>query len=320
MEFNLKCKYQLGCPKSSGMKFNSIIFYLITFGLGLLLNENVLAQKKESLQIDFSFGIVSDCQYSDVVGTAERKYSISNVKLEECVSHFNTMELEYVIHLGDFIDGKFKNFDVVNPIYNQLDAPKFHVLGNHDFAVKDEKKKDVPQKMGLPSRYYDFRIKGWRFIVLDGNDISFHAYPKDSDKFMEASKYYAEHKINSPKWNGAIGLTQLIWLKGVLEKASRNKEKVILYCHFPVFPENIHNLWNASEITSLIEDYPNVKAYINGHNHGGNYGVEKGVHYLTIKGMVDTNQSSYAVVQVYKDHLKIVGYGREDTRVLYFSE
>ena len=297
------------------MKNNKFIFLLI-YGLGFFINEGVLAQNKVHLVPEFSFGIVADCQYNNVVGTTERKYSLSNSKLEKCVSHFNTMDLEYVIHLGDFIDRDFNNFEIVNPIYNGLKMPGYHVLGNHDFVVRDDLKKNVPQKMGLKSRYYDFEVKGWRFIVLDGNDISFHAYPQNSEKFNEASKYFTEHKVTSPKWNGALGSNQLNWLKEVLDNASKNKEKVILYCHFPIFPDDKHNLWNAPEIITLIENYTNVKAYINGHNHTGNYGSKNGIHYLTLRAMVDTNENSYMVVQVFKDYLQIIGYGREENRTL----
>ncbi|MEK9784277.1 MAG: hypothetical protein VW312_06495, partial [Opitutales bacterium] len=64
-----------------------------------------------------------------------------------------------------------------------------HVLGNHDFEVADEYKELVPKKLGMPSKYYDFKIKNWRFICLDGNDLSFIAYPKGTEKYRESEKY-----------------------------------------------------------------------------------------------------------------------------------
>ena len=298
------------------MKSKRFLILYYTASLSLLLIVNVFAQEKETKNIEFSFGVIADCQYCSVQGTGMRKYDISHNKLERCVTHFNSMDLEYVVHLGDFIDRDFESFDVVGPIYNRLTMPNYHVLGNHDFSVADELKKDVPGKMGLPSKYYDFEIRGWRFIVLDGNDISFHAYPENGDGYKKAAKYYEEHKITAPKWNGAIGLTQLAWLKTVLDKAANSGEKVMLYCHFPIYPENVHNLWNAGEIIELIENYSCVKAYINGHNHAGNYGIKEGINYLTLKGMVDTDQSSYAVINVYEDLLKVTGFGREENRIL----
>jgi len=268
--------------------------------------------KQEPLRV----GIIADCQYCSAQGQGVRKYSLSKDKLAHCVEHFNTLDLDYVIHLGDFIERDFENFDVLNPIYNQLEAPNYHVLGNHDFSVDAALKKDVPQKMGLPARYYDFKVKGWRFVVLDGNDISFHAYPKGSAAYAEAAEYYDPNKIKSAKWNGAVGAEQLSWLQQVLEAASGNTENVLLYCHFPVYPENNHNLWNAEEVVELLESYPCVKAYINGHNHKGGYASKQGIHYLTLKGMVDTEQTSYAVIHVDGDHLTVTGYGREEHRLL----
>ncbi len=138
---------------------------------------------KKPKNVQYAFGAIADCQYHDIKGNGVRKYSLSKSKLSNCVEKFNKMDLEYVVHLGDFIDRDFESFDVLNPIFNTLHMPKYHVLGNHDFSVKDDLKKDVPKKMGLTERYYDFYVKGWRFIVLDGNDISFHANPKNSEEW-----------------------------------------------------------------------------------------------------------------------------------------
>jgi predicted MPP superfamily phosphohydrolase len=298
------------------MIFRKRLTLVYTFVLGLLLFVNLIAEEKEKVSNEFSFGLIADCQYCDIEGQGVRKYSLSESKLKESVTQFNSMNLEFVAHLGDFIDRDFESFDVVVPIYNQLNVPKYHVLGNHDFSVLDNRKPEIHQILDMPSKYYDFEINGWRFIVLDGNDISFHAYPKTSEKYREAVEYYDTHGIDSPKWNGAIGRDQLKWLKTLLQEASRKRENVILFCHFPVYPANNHNLWNAGEIVALIETYSCVKAYINGHNHSGNYAVKEGIHYLTLKGMVDTEQTSYAVFKVDSSRLTVEGFGREEDRIL----
>lgn len=299
------------------IKNRRLLTTLLIAGLGLFLGLYLISGNNENSSKDlFSFGVIADCQYCDIVGEGVRKYSLSENKLQECVNHLNTLNLEYVVHLGDFIDRDFKSFNVVSPIYDELKAPNYHVLGNHDFSVIDEKKKEVPKTLGMKSRYYDFNVKGWRFIVLDGNDISFHAYPSNSEKFKEVEEYYKVNNISSPKWNGAIGIEQISWLRKILDTASRENEKVILFCHFPVFPPNKHNLWNSEEIIKLIESYSCVKAYINGHNHQGEYGIKDGIHYLTLKGMVDTYETSYATVNIYGDSLKIIGYGREEDKNL----
>jgi len=262
----------------------------------------------------FSFGAIADCQYCDAESRGVRQYRLSVEKLKSCVDHLNTLELAFVTHLGDFIDRDFESFDTVGPIFDQLKTTRYHVLGNHDFAVADDRKNEVAAKLGLDAKYYDFQVKGWRYVVLDGNDISFHAYPSNSTKHAESVAYYVQNKIASPKWNGAVGPGQIRWLRGVLEGAEQQGEKAILFCHFPVYPENRHNLWNAEEIISVLEDYPCVKAYINGHNHSGNYGMKNGIHYLTLKGMVDTEQTSYAVISTTEDNIHVAGYGRESDR------
>lgn len=298
---------------------NWIVFSSHLLGAFILLVLNSCqpaSGKEEQPDLNFSFGLIADCQYCNVIGEGQRKYSQSDQKLQACVDQFNTMDLSWVIHLGDFIDKDWESFDVVGPIYKQLAMPGHHVLGNHDFSVADSLKGSVVTKMGLPAPYYHFGSKGWRFVVLNGNDISFHAHPKESSQYKIAEEYYAKHQITSPKWNGAIGPEQLLWLEETLSSAEEQGEKVVLFCHFPVYPENVHNLWNAGEVINLIEKHPNVKAYINGHNHDGNYAQKKGVHYLTMKGMVDTEETSYGVMTIEEDRLVLTGTGREEDRVL----
>ena len=266
--------------------------------------------------VPFNIGIIADCQYCNDPGSGVRKYALSAGKLDRCVNHLNTLDLACVMHLGDFIDRDFGSFDVVVPIYNRLHAPGYHVLGNHDFSVADEKKAEIPTRLGLKSRYYDFVVKGWRFVVLDGNDVSFHAHPVGSPEWNEAESYYETKAIDSPKWNGAVGADQLAWLDEVLAKAAEKGQNVIVYCHFPVHPQDVHNLWNASEVIAVLERHSSVKPYMNGHNHAGNYGLKNGIHYVTFKGMVDTKETSYATVRVFGDRLEISGYGREENRIL----
>jgi predicted phosphodiesterase len=275
-----------------------------------------LKQKTKQAKYKFSFGAIADCQYCSGPNRGSRHYSSSAKKLHQCVRELNSHDLKFVIHLGDFIDRDYASFDKVLPIYQSLKMPAYHALGNHDFDVADKWKAKVPERMGMKSKYYDFSIDDWRFIVLDGNDVSFHAYPKDSSEYREAEVYYRENKIRSPRWNGAVGEKQLTWMKEVLKGAEKKGEKVVLYCHFPVYPADPHNLWNAKEVISILETFSCVKAYINGHNHKGKYGQKNGIHYLTLKGMVETESNAYSIIGIFQDRIKVIGYGRESDRIL----
>jgi predicted phosphodiesterase len=279
----------------------------------LLATALLLAANTNATEPLFRFGAVADCQYCKQT-SAGRKYSQSPQKLTECVAHYNKLNLAFVVHLGDFIDRDFESFAKVVPIYNRLKAAHYHVLGNHDFSVVDEKKASVPAQLGLKNRYYDFAHKGWRFIVLDGNDVSLYAYPKNDPRTKAATAFHRRLKTGTPTWNGGVGDKQLAWIESKLKAATKAKERVMLFCHFPVHPANVHNLWNHSAITELLAKYPCVAAYLNGHNHAGNYGEKNGIHYLTLKGMVDTQKNSYGVMEVHADRLILKGFGRQENR------
>ncbi len=201
--------------------------------------------------------------------------------------------------------------------------PKYHVLGNHEFSVGQEQKSAVLDKLSLEHPYYDMSIKGWRFVILDGNDISTYREPKNSESYRNAKAKFEELQDqglpNAQKFNGALSDQQMSWLKNALNQACQAGEKVILFCHHPVFPKNSNTLWNDTEVMNLIESNDCVVAYINGHYPPGNYEEQNGIHYLTLRGMVDTpNKNAFAIIEVYPDRLEVVGYGRELSRTLYF--
>lgn len=271
-----------------------------------------------------TFGVIADCQYCDCPSTTQRFYRNSPDKLRACVAEFNKHELAFAVHLGDYIDKDFASFDTLQPIIDQLRAPLKQVLGNHDFSVAEPLKRKVPKRMGLARRYYSFRQEGWRFIALDGNDLStFASFGKRKQR--EASQLLAEvqaaEKVNAHTWNGGISAKQFKWLERELRRADRKGEKVILFCHFPVHPIDPHNLWNDGKIREVLAAHPSVKAYFNGHNHAGAYGEKDGIHYLTFKGMVDTpDQTSYAIIRINKDRIAVEGFGRQERHELLLGD
>jgi predicted phosphodiesterase len=270
----------------------------------------------EEADMRLTLGVIADCQYADRDDSGERKYRLASEKLRAAVDDFQGRPLDAVWHLGDFIDRDFESFDVVKPIVAGLEPPLYHVLGNHDYDVADEHKAKVPDVLGVPSPYYDFEMNGFRFVVLDGNEISFHAHPEDSEAHRASVDYYESNDIALPKWNGAIGEEQLAWLDRTLADASARDQPVIIACHYPVYPENDHNLWNAGEVLAIIDRHDTVRAWFNGHNHAGNYAERNGVHYITFKGMLDTEENAYSVVRLTPTHLFIEGMGREEDRTL----
>ena len=70
-------------------------------------------------------------------------------------------------------------------------------------------------------------------------------------------------------------------------------------------------------VVSMIVKFPNVVAYMNGHNHKGNYTTHKGCHFVNFKGMVETEASApFAIVKYFTDRIEIDGYDTEPDRSL----
>jgi 3',5'-cyclic AMP phosphodiesterase CpdA len=261
------------------------------------------------------FGLVSDVQYADVPPGGVRHYRRSLEKLSACVAAFNEQDLDFVIHLGDFIDRSFASYADVLPIYRKLKAPGHFALGNHDFAVSDAQKAEVPKTLGMAARHYDFTVKGWRFAVLDGNEVSLMGTTKGTPERGKAQTMLAAMKARGARhaqsYNGAVSEAQLAWLDKVLADADARKQSAIVFCHFPVYPMNGLNLWNREDVIAVLEKHDSVVAYINGHDHAGNYGVKKGIHYLTVNGMVDTpDTTAYGVASQAGPGVDIAGTGR----------
>ncbi|MBC8181287.1 metallophosphoesterase [candidate division KSB1 bacterium] len=294
-------------------RYNFLLVFLVLI-LSIIFCDSV--EKPE-----FTFGVVTDIQYMDAEPHKSRFYRSSVKKLEECVQVFNSKDLEFVIQLGDLIEKDFASYDTIMPILEKIKHTKYHVLGNHEFTIRSRYYDSLMDRIGLEKRYYDFKINSWRFIVLDGNDISIHSTKHGSEERKEVEELFntlvKKKTQNMQRWNGSIGEQQLEWLQNKLEKSCHDKEKVIIFCHFPVLPREWHSLWNDEEVYKTIEAYDCVVAYISGHNHWGNYVLRNNIHYLTIKGMVETaDTNAFAVVEVYPDSLNVIGYGREPGRTL----
>ncbi|MDP0497994.1 MAG: LamG-like jellyroll fold domain-containing protein, partial [Verrucomicrobiota bacterium JB024] len=281
---------------SSGYGFNGAIDSVSVYDSALdaaaiadLANTPVPGSEGEYL---FSFGAVADPQYKDADTAGSRYYRNTLNKLPVMVTDFNSRDLEFVICLGDFIDDNFDSYTTMMDIWDDLTAPAYQVVGNHDLSIGSHTLAEVIAIMNIPSNYYTFTYQGWRFLVLDGND--------------------AGYGIHSDE--------QLAWARDALDQALADGEPVIIFDHYPIYPPGTaHISPQASELVAMTKDYPNVRAWLNGHNHAGAYGESGGIHYLNMEGMVETaDTTAYAEIQVWSDRLEVLGEGREPDRTLLF--
>ncbi|MFN0126879.1 MAG: metallophosphoesterase [Verrucomicrobiales bacterium] len=267
----------------------------------------------------YRFGVIADCQFADIPDHEDwnRRFRLSPNKLREAVADLNTRDLEFVVNLGDSIDQNLASFDVVLPIFAQLKAPVRHALGNHDYDVADGQRAEVKAKLGLDQGHYSWRRLGWRFVMLNGCAVSLFGHEDGTPERAAAMKVFDEAQGALERWNGGLGEAQRRWLAEELAAARAANERVLIFCHWPVFPADKHNLWDTEAVLKIVRDHHDVvAAWMNGHNHAGNYGETDGIHFVNFKGMVDTRENCWAEVSVFPDRLVIDGFHREPDRVL----
>lgn len=269
-----------------------------------------------------SFGLIADVQYADKDAVGQRHYREALRKLEECVADLNSRDLAFTIQLGDIVEEGADNLDRVLAVYDRLEMPTHHLLGNHDFVLP---RAVLLEKLGLERACYSFSQGGWRFVVLDAQDLGAgYGWPEDSDNYRLGAEMLERLRqqgaANAEEWNGGIGPRQKAWLEQTLCKAAAKGERAIVFCHLPVLPETCtpyHLLWNHEEIAAVLESGASAVAFFCGHDHGGGYAHHNGLHYVTVQGMVEAPEANaYAVVTLREDRIVIDGIGDVPDRVL----
>lgn len=295
---------------------------ILAFIMSIELPESPKSSLEQSQKSFFSFGIVADVQYCNCDPEGTRFYRNSLSKLRNAVNSLRQDSIDFLVNLGDLIDRDYGSFKAVLNIIDSSGIKTYHCTGNHDYTVDDRYKRRLPVPMPSKVGYYSFVHKNFRFIFLNGNELSTYSSTNKSS-IRQAQNYIAalknEGNINAIDWNGGMSPAQIAWLDKQLDEATQKNQKAFIMCHFPVYPENMHNLLNYREINAVLEKYHNVITWFSGHNHAGNYGNFNMIHFVTIKGMVETeNTGSFALVEVYHNKIWIKGSGRERGQILAY--
>jgi len=287
-------------------------FWLILLFATIMTNNTTNAQLR--------LGVFADCQYCDCEPMGSRFYRSSPEKLRECIKHFNSEEnLEFVVGLGDLIDRDFSSFDTLQPILEQSVHTIYNIPGNHDFDVEEEKLAKVPDALGLDKTYYTVEKDNWLFIFLNGNEITFNSPNPETVKRAEEmlTKLKTAGKSNAYEWNGGMSRKQINWLEKQLKTAQNINQNVAIFCHYPLLPFEAHALWNSEAVLKVLKKYDHVKLWLNGHNHKGNYTKQHDIHFLTLQGMVETeNKNAFSIFTFSEEKIEVEGFGREPDRIL----
>lgn len=265
------------------------------------------------------FGMIADIQYGDCETANNRYYKKSLSKLDESIDYFNKENVDFTINLGDLVDRSPADFDPVLIRLNKLDSKVYNTTGNHDYN-KIANNKKLYKMLGMPAQgFYSFKKSNWRFVVINTNEIATYSNltsAKMKDELDAMLDYIKKSgRKNGYTYNGGISNKQMNWLIKTLKKAEKNKEKVIIFSHHPLYPENGLTALNDREILSLIEHYQCVKALFAGHHHRGAFAYYKTIPVTTVEGMVETeNENACGIVELYENKIVLRGHGRMTSR------
>eukprot|EP00048_Salpingoeca_helianthica_P021991 m.15669 g.15669 ORF g.15669 m.15669 type:complete len:309 (+) comp6734_c0_seq1:775-1701(+) len=291
-----------------------------------------------------TFGAVTDVQHADSDDAMDylqqflRYYRDAKTKLGIFAKECKDEKVEFVLQLGDFLDGRAKatrdaTLQSLMDELASLSVPIHHTWGNHEFYCysRTELKQTAIHSSPSSTLYYDFTPHPrLRFIVFDPYDISVLGRVEGEPEHAIATALLAARNPNAEKnspeglegygrrfvaFNGGLGRAQLDWIESVLQDAKRLGQRVILVGHVPIGQRSCEPIclaWNYNEVLGLLHRYPCVVATFAGHDHSGGYELDEcGIHHLVLPSVLQTKPGTpcHAVVKVYEDRLVVDGRG-----------
>ena len=255
------------------------------------------------------FGLIADPQYADRT-SAGRCYSSSLTKIEDAVTLFNQEDLPFIIVLGDVIDGNsggdgsvsLAELEEVVARFQDYTGDIYTVLGNHDLVDLNKDEFLDAFNPEIKQNYYSFDRGPYHFVVLDGNYIE------------DGSDYGRD--VNWTWTDTWIHQEQKEWLIADLDSAGQRP--TFVFTHQNLHDNSSISLNNSAEIREILETHGNVTHVFAGHHHAGHSEEINGIHYLTLKGMVDCpgDENRFASILVSGDTLKVEGHGVQPDYIL----
>ena len=213
------------------------------------------------------------------------------------MGQLNLLQPEFVINVGDIIEGYAENKDElkgmweeVDNLTDKLDMPFFFTRGNHDVSFPGGKE-EWSERHG--PNYYHFVYKDVLFLVLDSEDSP---RPDAPPEIKEATKVYKRLQVEDPEAAkkmlaefmkseaivAALGQPveflkkQMDWIRKTLAE-NPNVRWTFLFMHEPCW-ENPSESFKAIE--AMLKDRPYT--FFAGHLHYYDYDNIDGREYITI--------------------------------------
>jgi hypothetical protein len=203
----------------------------------------------------------------------------------------NLMQPELVMSVGDYIEGYTEDrataeaeWAEVDAMIKTVEAPFFHVAGNHDYS-NEMMAKLWEERMGRP--YYYFVYRDVLFVALNSEDPPPRDTPESQAAWAElyevgraggreaANQFIRENELVRASF-GAIGEAQLEWVLSVLAEHA-DVRWTLFFVHKPVWQYGVPHF-------TAIEDALGSRGYtmFAGHEHSYLHTERRGRDYMRL--------------------------------------
>lgn len=302
-----------GSPGGSSRMITRRTFLRGTVGVGLASLSCAPGNLSSRGRRPVRFGIVTDCHYADADPVGTRFYRESLGKLAECVDRMNAERVDFLIELGDFKDenqppvekSTLSYLQKIEAVFRQFRGRRYHVLGNHDMdSISKRQFLSRVENTGIDAgrSYYSFDEGGLHCVVLDAN------YRSDG----------GDYDHGNFDWKDAnVPARELDWLR---QDLAGSRGPIIVFIHQLLDGTGSVYVKNAPEVRQILEASGKVLVVFQGHHHPGAYSHINGIHYYTLRGMIEghgADNNAYAVIEVRPDgNMTVTGYRKAPSREL----
>lgn len=291
--------------KKWGISRRTFLRASVATGAGLALPSSRLASAGKLPSI--RFGLVTDSHYADREPNGSRQYRESITKLAECVELMNDKKVAFLVETGDFKDQDappkeertLAYLKKIEAVFQEFNGPTYHALGNHDLdSLSKAQFLANVENTGIAKErsYYSFDRGALHFVVLDPN------FNPDGSAYDHGNYDWTDANI-PPK--------ELAWIEKDLAATSK---PVIAFTHQLLDGVGAPFVTNAEAVRKVLEKSGKVLAVFQGHHHDGSHKEITGIHYYTLKAMIEgsgAENSAYAIVEVKNSgDIVVTGYRR----------
>lgn len=268
---------------------------LVLTGAACLSADLLRAEEKSAM---LRIGMMTDMHYADKDPAGTRYYRETLAKLADASENLASAKIDFLVELGDFIDaadsveterGYLKT--IAKP-FAEICDDRHYVLGNH--CVDTLTKAEFLGGVGQEKSYYSFDRGEIHFVVLDA------CFKSDGTPYGRKNFVWTDANI-PPE--------ELEWLKSDLQGT---KKKTIIFAHQRLDNEGNHAVKNSPAVRKILQEAGNVWAVFQGHSHANDYHEVAGIHYCTMRAMVEKSglpNSGFSLLEIDpQGTLKINGF------------